>query len=158
MHISAQSCLTLCEPTDCSLPGSSVHGILQARVLEWGAISSARALFWPRDWTHISGSLAWAGRFLTTGAAWEAQIIHTYSQTHMAHTCVYKHAQGKPKKGKTGSGGKWKRKKWTKQKLMIIIKIPHERWMERAMWRTYGSNPASEDWIWTQILSLEPLT
>ena len=34
----AQSCLTLCDPTDCSLPGSSVHGIFQARVLEWGAI------------------------------------------------------------------------------------------------------------------------
>ena len=35
----AQSCLTLCDPMDCSLPGSSVHGILQARVLEWGAIA-----------------------------------------------------------------------------------------------------------------------
>ena len=34
----AQSCLTLCDPKDCSLPGSSVHGIFQARVLEWGAI------------------------------------------------------------------------------------------------------------------------
>ena len=32
----AQSCLTLCNPMDCSLPGSSVHGILQARILEWG--------------------------------------------------------------------------------------------------------------------------
>ena len=35
----AQSCLTLCDPTDCSLPGSSVHGIFQASVLEWGAIA-----------------------------------------------------------------------------------------------------------------------
>ena len=35
----AQSCLTLCDPMDCSLPGSSVHGICQARVLEWGAIA-----------------------------------------------------------------------------------------------------------------------
>ena len=35
----AQSCLTLCNSMDCSLPGSSVHGILQARVLEWGAIA-----------------------------------------------------------------------------------------------------------------------
>ena len=35
----AQSCLTLCDPMDCSLPGSSVHGIFQARVLEWVAIS-----------------------------------------------------------------------------------------------------------------------
>ena len=36
----AQSCPTLCEPMDCSPPGSSVHGIFQARVLEWGAIAS----------------------------------------------------------------------------------------------------------------------
>ena len=35
----AQSCLTLSDPVDCSLPGSSVHGIFQARVLEWGAIA-----------------------------------------------------------------------------------------------------------------------
>ena len=34
-----QSCPTLCDPVDCSLPGSSVHGIFQARVLEWGAIA-----------------------------------------------------------------------------------------------------------------------
>ena len=37
-----QSCLTLCDPMDCSPPGSSVHGILQARILEWIAISSSR--------------------------------------------------------------------------------------------------------------------
>ena len=35
----AQSCLTLCDPMDCSPPGSSVHGIFQAKVLEWGAIA-----------------------------------------------------------------------------------------------------------------------
>ena len=39
-----QSCLTLCDPVDCSLPGSSVHGILQARILEWVAISFSRDL------------------------------------------------------------------------------------------------------------------
>ena len=41
---SAQSCLTLCDPVDCSLPGSSLHGILQARILEWVAISFSRGL------------------------------------------------------------------------------------------------------------------
>ena len=39
---SLQSCLTLCDPVDCSPPGSSVHGILQARILEWGAMPSFR--------------------------------------------------------------------------------------------------------------------
>ena len=40
----AQSCLTLCDPVDRSLPGSSVHGILQARILEWVAISFFRTI------------------------------------------------------------------------------------------------------------------
>ena len=40
----AQSCLTLCDPMDCSLPGSSLHGILQARVLEWVAFPSPGTL------------------------------------------------------------------------------------------------------------------
>ena len=42
--VHAQSCLTLCDPMDYSSPGSSVHGILQARILEWVAISSSRAM------------------------------------------------------------------------------------------------------------------
>ena len=49
-----QSCPTLCDPMDCSLPGSSVHGIFQARVLEWVAISFSRASSQPRDQTRIS--------------------------------------------------------------------------------------------------------
>ena len=48
----AQSSLTLCDPVDCSLPGSSVHGILQARILEWVAISFSRGSSRPRDWTR----------------------------------------------------------------------------------------------------------
>jgi len=58
----AQSCLTLSDPMDCSLPGSSAHGIFQARVLEWGAIafskgSPRRAHFWvpyPTFWIQCS--------------------------------------------------------------------------------------------------------
>ena len=46
----------LCDPMDCSLPGSYVHGILQARILEWVAISSFRVSFQPRDGTHISST------------------------------------------------------------------------------------------------------
>ena len=57
----ARSCPTLCNPMDCSPPGSSVHGILQARMLEWVAISFSRAYSQPRDQTHckpcIAGSL-----------------------------------------------------------------------------------------------------
>ena len=50
----AQSCLTLWDPMDCSPPGSSVHGIFQARILEWVAISYSRRSSPPRDWTRVS--------------------------------------------------------------------------------------------------------
>ena len=49
-----QSCPTLCDPLDCSLPGSSVHGIFQAIVLEWIALSFSRGSSQPRDWTQVS--------------------------------------------------------------------------------------------------------
>ena len=51
---SLQQCLTLCDPMDCSPPGSSVHGILQARILDWGAISISRGSSPPKDRTHVS--------------------------------------------------------------------------------------------------------
>ena len=50
----AQSNLTLSDPMDCSPPGSSVHGILQARILEWVAIPFSRGSSWLRDWTWVS--------------------------------------------------------------------------------------------------------
>ena len=50
----AQSCPTLCDPMDCSLPGSPVHGIFQARVLEWIAISFSRGSSQPKDRTQVS--------------------------------------------------------------------------------------------------------
>ena len=62
----AQLCLTLCSSMERSLPGSCVHGILQARILEWVAISLSRGSSRPRDWTLISCICCIAGRFLTT--------------------------------------------------------------------------------------------
>ena len=50
-----QLCLTLCDPMDCSLPGSSVQGILQARMLEWVAIPFSRGYSRPRYWTQVPG-------------------------------------------------------------------------------------------------------
>ena len=61
----AQLCLTLCDPRDCSLPGSSVHGIFQARVLEWVAIAFSRGSSPTRDRTQVS---CIAGRRLTVWA------------------------------------------------------------------------------------------
>ena len=60
--------LTLCNAMDCSLPGSTVHEILQARILEWVAISFSRGSSQPRDGTHI---FCTKGRFFTTSATWD---------------------------------------------------------------------------------------
>ena len=69
----AQSCLTLCDPMDCSPPGSSVHGILQARILEWVAMLSSRGPSPPGTEPTALSSLALAGRLLTISTvAWEA--------------------------------------------------------------------------------------
>ena len=73
---SLQSCPSLCDPMDASPPGSSVHGILQARILQWVAMSSSRGSSHPRDQTCISYfSPALAGRFFITRATWEAHSI-----------------------------------------------------------------------------------
>ena len=63
-------CLTICHRVDCSLPVSSVHGISQARILEWVAMPSSRGSSQPRDWTQVS---CIAGRFFTLWARREAQ-------------------------------------------------------------------------------------
>ena len=74
-----QSCPTLCDPVDCSLPGASVHEILQARILEWVAISSSRGSSRPRDQTHIS---CIGRRILTT----EPHGEPTHTPNHIRQT------------------------------------------------------------------------
>ena len=64
-----QLCPILCNLMDCSKPGSSVHGILQARILEWAAVPFSRGSSQHRDWTQVSGT---AGRFFTVWATMEA--------------------------------------------------------------------------------------
>ena len=57
-----QSCLTLCDPMDCSVAGSSVHGIFQSRILEWVAVAFSKGSSQPRDQTQVS---CISGRFFT---------------------------------------------------------------------------------------------
>ena len=71
-----QSCLTLCSPKNCSPPGSSVQGILQARILEWIAMPSPGDLSKPGIEPKSLISPALAGRFSTTSATWEAQTAY----------------------------------------------------------------------------------
>ena len=73
----AQSCPTLCYRMDCSLPGSSVHGIFQARVLEWVTISFSRGSSRPRDQTRVSRIV---GRRFTVWATREAHTDQSKSE------------------------------------------------------------------------------
>ena len=80
-----QSCPTLCDPMDYIPPGSSVHGILQTRLLEWFAIPFSRETSQPRDWTQVSRV---AGEFFTIWATLEIKVtckpkyINQHRDTH----------------------------------------------------------------------------
>ena len=74
MYLVAQLCLTLCDPMDYSLPGFSVHGISQARILEWVAISFSRASSWPKDQTLASCVSCITDGFFTHWAIGEAFV------------------------------------------------------------------------------------
>ena len=66
-------CPTLCDPMSCSPTGSSVNGILQERILEWGAISYSQEIF--PEIQHLLHLLNWADGFFTTSSTWETQVI-----------------------------------------------------------------------------------
>ena len=72
--LGAQSFPALCEPMDCRPPGSSVHGLLQARILEWVIISFSRGFSWPGDRTQVS---CIPGRFFTVWATGETLFYLT---------------------------------------------------------------------------------
>ena len=103
-------CPTLCDPMDCSLPGSSVHGIFQVRILEWVAIFFSRASSRPRDRTQVSCIVGrpfnlWATResqWLLVGMClnllWNISLIHLFTcesplhqaeLTHIRHSYIY---------------------------------------------------------------------
>ena len=80
----AQSCPTLRDPVDCSPPGFSVHGILQARILEWVAISFSRGSSWPRDQTQVSHI---AGRHFNL---WTTREAHSQEWLKLKQTNSFK--------------------------------------------------------------------
>ena len=90
----AKFCLTLCDPMDCSLPGSPVHGILQTRILEWVTIPFSRRSSLPRDQTCI---FCIAGVFFTTEPGKPTHIftniydIYIYKNINICYICVCMH-------------------------------------------------------------------
>ena len=92
--VESLGCVRLfCDPMDCTLPGSSVHGISQARILEWVAIPFSRGSSWPKDWTKVSHL---AGRFFTIWATGET--IHQFKPWKIAHHW--------PQEGKVGNSSR----------------------------------------------------
>ena len=83
----AQSCPTLCNPMDCSLPSSSAHGILQAKILEWVSISFSRGSSQLRDRTWVC---CMAGRFFTI---WATKEAHTPLKAHFEILSLIKSSQ-----------------------------------------------------------------
>ena len=80
--LATQLCPTLCDPMDCNPPGSSVHGISQARILEWVAIFFSRGSSWPRDWIQVSRITGW---FFTVWATKETPV---YIQIYIKMTRI----------------------------------------------------------------------
>ena len=81
----AQLCLTLCDSMDCSSPGSYVHRILQARILEWVAIPFSRAASQPRDGTWVSHI---EGRFFTGWATRESHKSYDFRSNTLCLLCA----------------------------------------------------------------------
>ena len=79
----AQSCLTLCNPMDCSLPGFSIHGILQARIPKWVFISFFRRSSQPKDQTQVSHI---AGRLFTIWTTREVTLLSKNTSKLQLHT------------------------------------------------------------------------
>ena len=73
---SLQSCPSLCYAMDCSPSGPFIHGIFQARILEWVAMPFSTGSSQPRDWTRIS---CISSRFFLVWATWEALFLHQFS-------------------------------------------------------------------------------
>ena len=78
-HSVAQSCPTLCDPLDCNPPGSSVHGISQARILGRVAISFSRVSSWSRGWMLICYISCMGRQILHHCTTWEAQLYRKRS-------------------------------------------------------------------------------
>ena len=82
----AQLFPTLCDPMDCSPPGASVMGILQARILEWVAMPCSRGSSQPKDWTQVSHSegrffTIWATIYFYQGSTWILEwVVYPFSR------------------------------------------------------------------------------
>ena len=133
----AQPCLSLSYSMDCSPPGSSVHGILQARILEWVAIPFFRGSFWPRDKIWVS---CIAGRRFTIWATREAQEL-----THLKRSWWRERLKAGGEGDNRGWGG-WMAS--LTQWIWIWVNSRSWWWTGRpGVVRFMGSQRVRHDWV-----------
>ena len=112
----AQSCPTLCDPMECSLPGSSVRSVFQARVLEWVAISVCRVSSWPRDRTQVSRIVS-KMLYCLSHQGWGELIIREFGMD--IQTLLYlKWITNKDLPYSTGNSAQWYVEAWMERSLM----------------------------------------
>ena len=142
-----QSCQTLCNPMDCSLPGFSDHGIFQARVLEWIAISFSWGSSRPRDLTQVSRIV---GRRFTKGNAKECSNYRTIALISHASKVMLKFSR--PGFSNT----------WTVSFQMFKLDLEKAEEQEIKLWTSTGSSKKQENSRKTSISALltmpKPLT
>ena len=138
----AQLCPTLCDPMDCSPPGSSIHEILQARILEWVAISFSRGSSWPRDQTRVSCILS---RCFTIWATREAHRMTLFPLCLILQILRW-HSWLKKKKNPPANSGRCKRCRFDQW----VRKFPWSRkWKPTSLFlpgKCHGQRSLSMDW------------
>ena len=134
----AQSCLTLCDPMDCSLPASSIHRIFQARVLEWVVISFSRGSPQPRDQTQVSCLPGRHFTIWTTREAWVLELDYKESIA-LENWCFWTVVLEKTLESLLDSKIKPVNPKWNQSWMFIertgaeaetpILWLPDENWL-----------------------------
>ena len=137
----AQSCLTLWDPVSYSLPGSSIYGLLQARILQWVAILFSIGASWPRDRTQVSHIV---GRFF---ALWVTRGAHQ-TQNNTLSTCTSTVAR----RGRILTAATSQRKRVSWERMLGAKGVSWLRTMwETEAWRTWVWSPhtfQAEIWGW----------
>ena len=138
-----QSCLTLCDSMECSLPGSSALGILLARILGWVAMPSSKASSQPRDQTHISCGYYIAGRFFTTESPGKALndpgTVRYQDEQDQCTSCPHQtHIPVASTWGKQYQGSEYPGEKGTQSKICVQIE-------------NNPNNPCLETWAWFSV-------